>query len=421
MRVTTAFNRMLGLPGTRVQGVESTGTGFVVDVRPSARMVSCPCGWRTRSVYDRRERKWRHLAAGTAKLWLRAVVRRVYCRRCQRVRTEQVPWARCGSRLTRDLEDVITWAAQRMDKTTVATLMRVAWKTVDDVVVRVVDEHINDKRLDSLYRIGVDEISYRKGHKFLTCVVDHDTGATVWVGEGRGAETLEKFYDQLDPERCAQLQAVSLDMGPSFIKATRVKAPDARACIDPFHVIKLANEAIETTRRWCWNNERGGRGQADPRTREHSPARGRPQWVKQTRWALLKAPENLKDKQRQILDQLRAERHILWQAYDLKEELRRLYRLPADEDPAIHLDLWIERATTSDIPAMVKLARTITRHRQGILAAVELGMTNSRLEGTNSKTRLINHRGYGHHTAAALIAMIYLCSGGLHLQLPTRT
>ena len=112
---------------------------------------------------------------------------------------------------------------------------------------------------------------------------------------------------------------------------------------------------------------------------------------------------------------------MLWRAYLLKEELRDLYRLPPGRRPDAHLDAWLARACRSRIPAMVKLSQTIRRHRDGILAAVELGLSNSKLEGLNSKTRLINHRGYGHHTAAALIAMIYLCSGGITIQLPTRS
>ena len=120
-----------------------------------------------------------------------------------------------------------------------------------------------------------------------------------------------------------------------------------------------------------------------------------------------------------MLERLRRSRHVLWRAYVLKEELRDLYRLPPGHRPDTHLDAWLARACRSRIPAMVKLSRTIRRHRDGILAAVELGLSNSKLEGMNSKIRLINHRGYGHHTAAALIAMTYLCAGGITIQLPT--
>lgn len=424
MRATTAFNKMLAIPGADVAGVEFTPAGVVVDLRPRARRLRCPCGWSTRAVYDRSTRRWRHLDLGSARLFVQATIRRLHCQECRRVRTETVAWARPGARFTRDYEDVIAWLAQRMDKTAVSRLLRCSWQAVAGIVTRVVADHLDQARLEGVFRIGIDEISYRKGHRYLTVVADHDRdGAVIWAGEGKDAATLEQFYDQLGPQRCAQLQAVSLDMGNAYAKATRTKAPAARQCIDPFHVVKLAGEAIDTTRRWAWNQARSGRPASGPRDRPtRTTPRGSPaDQIKHTRWALLKDPARLKDSQRQTLNQLRRSRHVLWRAYLLKEELRDLYRLPPGRRPDAHLDAWLARACRSRIPAMVKLSQTIRRHRDGILAAVELGLSNSKLEGLNSKTRLINHRGYGHHTAAALIAMIYLCSGGITIQLPTRT
>jgi len=141
--------------------------------------------------------------------------------------------------------------------------------------------------------------------------------------------------------------------------------------------------------------------------------------VKHTRWALVKDPGTLSTDQRLTLEDLRRSRSVLWRAWRLKEELRDVYRLR--EFGAAHqfLDRWLARACRSRIPAFVKLSRTIRAHREGILAAVELGLSNSKLEGLNSKIRLINHRGYGHHSAAAVISMIYLCCGGITVELPT--
>lgn len=422
MRATTAFNKMLAVSGAQVTAVEFTPAGIVVSLRRRARRLTCRCGWSTAAVYDRSTRRWRHLDLGSARLLLQAEVRRLACRPCGRVRTEAVPWARPGARFTRDFEDVVAWLAQRMDKTAVSTLLRCSWEAVAAIVVRVVAAAIDDARLEDLYRIGVDEVSYRKGHRYLTVVADHDRdGAVVWAAEGKDSETLQRFYDQLGEQRCAQLEAVSLDMGNAYAKATRAKVPQARQCIDPFHVIKLAGEAIDTTRRWAWNTARAGRPDPGPRDRPNRTTRrgSTADRIKHTRWALLKDPARLKDSQRQVLDELRRSRHVLWRAYLLKEELRDLYRLPADQDPQAHLDGWLARACRSRIPAMVKLSQTIRKNRDGILAAVELGLSNSKLEGLNSKIRLINHRGYGHHSAAALIAMIYLCAGGITVQLPT--
>ena len=257
MRVTTAFNKILVIPGAWVVSVTFAPEGVIVGLRRRRRRPVCPCGWKGRAVYDRSIRRWRHLDLGAAKLWLEGEIRRLHCRRCDRVRTEAVDWARPAARLSRDFEDVVAWLAQHTDKTTITSLLRTSWETVAGIVGRVVAEHLDTRRLDGLYRIGVDEVSYRKGHRYLTVVADHDRdGIVVWAGEGHDHTVLERFYDELGPDRCAALEAVSLDMGLAYQTATNHRAGQARQCVDPFHVIKAANTAIDKARRWAWNNER---------------------------------------------------------------------------------------------------------------------------------------------------------------------
>lgn len=424
MRVTTAFNKMLAVPGAWVASVCFAPEGVIVELRRRRRRPICPCGWKGRSVHDRSTRRWRHLDLGAVKLFLKAEIRRIDCPRCDRVRTEAVDWARPRARHTRDFEDVVAWLAQHTDKTTVCRLLRTSWETVAGIVGRVVAEHIDARRLEDIYRIGVDEVSWRKGHRYLTVVADHDRdGAVIWAGEGRDHGVLEEFYDLLGEDGCAQLQAVSLDMGGAYKTATDTKAPQARQCVDPFHVVKLANEAIDKARRWAWNAER--RANPTPKRPRGRPPKGstpppnRPRWVKHTRWALLKDPDDLNHNQLAVLHALRRERSVLYRCWQLKEGLRDLFRLRRVEDAPEHLDWWLAWACRSRIPSFVTLSKTTRANRDRILAAVELGLSNSKLEGLNSKIRLINHRGYGHHSAAALIAMIYLCCGGITVELPT--
>lgn len=424
MRVTTAFNKLLVVPGASVVSVTFSPEGVIVGLRRRRRRPVCPCGWRGRAVYDRSVRRWRHLDLAASKLFLEAEIRRIHCRRCDRVRTEAVDWARPRARHTRDFEDVVAWLCQHTDKTTVTKLLRTSWETVAGIVGRVVAEHLDTRRLENIYRIGVDEVSWRKGHRYLTVVADHDRdGAVIWVGEGRDHTVLEEFYDLLGENGCAALQAVSLDMGGAYEKATNNKAAHARQCVDPFHVVKLANEAIDKARRSAWNLER--RTHPTPKRPRGRPPKGspptptRPRWVKHTRWALLKDPDALNDSQLAVLDALRRDRSVLYRCWQLKEGLRDLFRLRHPEDAGVHLDWWLAWACRCRIPAFVTLSKTIRANRDRILAAVELGLSNSKLEGLNSKIRLINHRGYGHHTAAALIGMIYLCCGGITVELPT--
>jgi transposase len=235
VRVTTAFNKVLAIPGAVVVSVRFTVEGIVVGVRRRRCRPVCPCGWKGRGVYDRSTRRWRHLDLGGTRLLLEAEIRRFHCRRCCRVRTETVPWARPAARHTSDFEDVVAWLCQHTDKTTVTKLLRTTWETVAAIVVRVVAEHLDHRRLDDLYHIGVDEVSWRKQHRFLTVVADHDDhGAVVWVGEGRDSATLQSFYELLGTDRCAALEAVSMDLGNAYKHATDLCVPQARQCVDPF-------------------------------------------------------------------------------------------------------------------------------------------------------------------------------------------
>jgi transposase len=419
MRVTTAFNKMLGLSGASVRGVSFTPDGVVVALGRRRAKHACPCGWKTWAIYDRSVRRWRHLDLGAAKCFFEAEIVRVDCPWCGRVRTEEVPWARPGARHTRDLQDVVAWLAQRTDKTTITRLLRVSWEAVAKIVVDVVAERLDGSRLNNLYRIGVDEVSYRKGHRYLTVVADHDNaGAVVWVGEGKNANTLDQFYVALGWERCQRLEAVSMDLGLAYASITRARARGARQCADPFHVVKLANDALDKARRGAWNEtrrrDRPEKGPLGANLKKGTPER----WIKQTRWALLKDYDALSEAQIDILHALRKQNSVLYRAWQLKEALRDLYKLKPADAPE-HLEWWLRWASRSRIASFVKLAKTIRNERQRILWAIELGLSNSKLEGLNSKIRLINHRGYGHHSATALIAMIYLCCGGITVELPS--
>ena len=247
MRVTTLFNRVLGLAGATIGAVELTDDGLICNLIPRRRIHRCPCGFTTRSRYDWTIRTWRHLDLATVRVWLRATLARIWCSACRRVVTEDVSWARPRSRFSRDFEDAVAWLAQRMDKTGLARFLRTSWESVTTILARVVADHLDDSRLNGLYRIGVDEISYRRGHKYLTVVVDHDTGKVVWVGQGRSAATLQQFYDHLGTDRSDALEAVTLDASAAYISATESHAPDAAICMDGFQVIAWANEAVDRT------------------------------------------------------------------------------------------------------------------------------------------------------------------------------
>ncbi len=405
MRVTTAFNRMLGLVGARVESVLFTADGIVVGVRRNARLHRCPCGHRSRSRYDQSRRRWRHLDAGICKVWLESDIVRIDCPSCGRVRTEDVPWARPGARHTRDFEDVIAWLAQRMDKTSICRLLRVSWEAVDRIVKNVVADYLDDSRLDGLYNLGVDEISYKRGHQYLTIVADHDTGRVVWVAKGRDHAALQSFFDALGPQRCQQVRAMSMDMAPTWRDPVAQNIPQAAVCYDPFHIIRWANEALDNVYK---------------STSRERPSSTKRDW-RRTRYALRAGAERLDNNHRELLNELRRDRYHLWRAWELKEQLRDLYRNIHPDDAAAYFRAWCTSATRSRLRPFVNLARRLREHQTGIVAAVKHGLSNSRLEAINAKIRLINRRGYGHPNPNSLTAMIHLCLGGITIPLPTQT
>lgn len=409
MRVTTAFNRVLALPGTCVTSVEFTEEGVVIGVRARARRHRCPCGRPVRGRYDTSVRRWRHVNWGATRMWLQATIARVSCPACRRVRTEDVPWARPGARHSRDFDQVVAWLAQRMDKTSVARLMGCSWTTVDRCVDRLVDDHLDDARLDGLYRIGVDEISYRRGHKYLTVVADQDTGRVVWVSKERTTESFAAFFAALGPERCAQLEAVTCDAARFYRPVIEQWAPNARICLDPFHIVKWTNEALDSTYR------------AAPTLTEPTPSATKTRFWQRVRTALRTGHEKLSDEQTALLALVRKLQTPLFRAWQLKEGLRDLYRNVEPQDAAKHLTEWIRKASASSFPAFRALAQRLDKHFDRIVASVELDLSNGLLEGINSKIRVIQRRGYGHRDPESLMNMIHLCLGKMQIVLPTRT
>jgi len=382
-----------------------------VSVALRRRRLVCPhCGYRTRFRYDTRPcaSRWRHLDLGVWRVELEATLRRLACP-THGVVVEAVPFARPGAHLTRDFDDLLAWLATRIDKTSIARLCRVSWRTVGRACARVVATELDPGRLDGLFRIGVDEIFWRKHHKYLALVVDHDRGCVVWGAKGRDSATLDRFFCELGTGRSAAIEAVSLDLGPAYLESVTAPghAPQAIVCADIFHVVKLAGDALDEARRDLWQQLRR---LPDDR------------WVrdfKGSRWALLKNPEDLTDRQADQLARIRRNRGGIWRAYEMKEQFRAIFTgdLTRTEAAAL-LDRWCTRAQRSRLAPFVKCARTMRERHDLILNAVEHGISNGRVEGLNTKVRLIIRRAYGFHSADAALALVILAAGPIDLKLP---
>ena len=406
MRVTTAFNRMLRLPGAWVQDVAFSGEGVIVTVGLRRRSRVCSgCGARGLEIKDRRVKRWRHLDLGSCRCFIECELRRLRCPDCGD-RVEAVEWARAGSPYTRDFEDLCAWLAQQMSKAQITRLLRIGWSSIGKIAQRVVADHLDEGRLDGLVWLGVDEVSYGADHRFLTCVADHQKGGVVWAAPGRNAATLQAFFDELSDEQRSSIRAVSIDMSAGYEKAIAAAVPDAQVAFDPFHVIQLGGRATDQVRRAEYNKH--GRSATKHGT-----------WIKGARYSLIKDPANQTVRQLATLAEVQQTNKSLYRAFLLLHELRCVYRVPRHQARE-QLDAWLAWASRSKLKPFVRLARTIRKHKAGVLAAIELELSNGRLEGLNSKIRLLSHRAYGFHSADALIAMIYLCCAGIQIDLPHR-
>jgi len=399
VRLTSLLRQLIDLKDTIATAVEFDALGVVVDVRPSYRIPRCSgCGRKVWATYDRRRRRWRHLDLAGMTLHLRCELRRVSCRRCG-VCVEQVPWADAGSWFTRPFEDQVGYLAQRCDRTTVSNQTRVAWSTVGDIIQRVIARYGRADALDQLTHIGVDELSYRRHHEYVTVVVDHSRGVVVWAKRGKSAETLKAFFGQLGAERCAKLEAVTIDMSGAYIKAITEATPNALLIFDRFHVQRLAHVAVDEVRR------------AEVRAAAPADKRG----LKRTRWPLQKNPWNLTVAEHGKLVELQRTNRRIYRAYLLKEALLDILDHHDEGQAETKLEEWIRWARRSGLEPFFKLGATIKAHLAGVLAYVRTRLSNGRVEGLNGKSRTLTRRAFGFHAADSLIAMLKLCCGGIHL------
>jgi transposase len=401
----------LDLSGVSVTAVVFHPDRVVVSLKLRSAKLHCPeCDFTTRARYDTRPvpSSWRHLDLSRWRLEVQADLRRIDCP-VHGVLTEGVPFARAGSRFTRDFEDLVGWLATTMDKTALCRLVRVDWDTVGRIIERVIATGLDPKRLDNLFVAGVDEVSWRKGHSYITLVSNHETGKFVWGKEGKDSDTLDCFFDELGEERSAQITAMSMDMGPAYEKSARKErhAVNAVICYDPFHVVKLVVDALDKVRRQVWQDLR------------KLPDQDAAKRFKGARWCLLKNPVDLTDDQAATLRKLKRRGGDLWRAYSLKEALREVFAGDLDEkEVGILLDRFCSKASRSGLKPFVTAARTIRKRREGILAAVRLGVNNAQHEGLNRRVRLIVDRAYGFHSANAALGLIMLTLGPIEHVLP---
>jgi len=382
----------------------------VVHVRPrrSTKRRCGVCGVRA-PLYDQGEgrRNWRSIDVGTLRCFLQADSPRVSCPD-HGPTVAQVPWARHGAGHTMEFDDQCAWLVTNTSKSAVSELLRIAWRTVGSIVERVVaDARAAHDPFDGLTRIGIDEISYKKGHKYLTVVVDHDSGRLVWAAVGRDTETLRRFFDLLGEPRSKKIRLVSADAASWIAAVVEERCPKATLCIDGFHTVQWATEALDEVRRSIANAIRaeGHRGVADA--------------TKKSRYALLHNPDNMTADQKIKLATIARTNHRLYRAYLIKEQLRLAVNTKGTKGIAL-LDDWLTWTPRCRIPQMVELGQKVRRHLEGIKASMQHDISNALVESTNTKIRVLHRVAFGFKKPEHLIALALLDRGGYCPTLPGR-
>lgn len=398
----TLFTQALGLAAPwRVVNVnfQPADGRIVFNVENTASRLACPaCGAADQPVHDRLARTWQHLNFFQYKAVIEAKVPRVGCRACEKTTQVEVPWARPGAGFTQTLEAFVIALCSQMTVHAVARLLGVS----DDRVWRVLDFHVEAARACEDYstvrRVSADERSAHKGHRYLTMFCDMDARRLLFATQGKDAATFEAFAEDLAAHGgdAAAITDVSLDLGAAYQAGTRKHCPNAKVSFDPFHVVALANTALDQVRRAEVKHE------AD---------------LKGIRWGTLKDATTWTRKQVEQMHWLQRSNLQTARAWRLKQALREVFSRSADATQAkALLDAWISWARRCRLAPFKRLAATMKKHRDGILEHFRSGLSNGFAEGINGRIQAAKARARGYGTDRHLIVVSYLiCANLKHL------
>ena len=396
----------------------------------------CPVCGRRCHVHDYTcdEAFWRSMDFGPVAVRIGAKVPRVICPD-HGVVTAAVPWAKPGSRFTTDFAFSAAWMVKGgLSKKKVAELLRIDWDTVGrlvDLVWRELEPDVK-KRFDGLVRIGIDETSYRKGHSYITVVVNHDNSTVVWAHNGHGKEVLDLFFRELSPEQRESIRIVTGDGARWITDSAKEYCPNAERCVDPFHVVEWANGALDSVRLDSWRRARIALLDLQRKAREAKAggqeilqaeikdAKRVVEELKSAKYALGKNEQNLTERQRERLAMIQAEDGPLARGHRLKERLKAVFALKDPDLAEEYLDKWIRSAQHCRIAAFVELQRKIRRHREHILNTIRFGLSNARIEATNNKIKLLLRIAYGFRNIDTMISLVMLFCSSIEIPWPGR-
>jgi transposase len=370
-----------------IRGYQYTRTDYrdgqtIFTIRQESENCRCSaCGSAQVVSRGRVERRFRTLPIGSRATFVVLPIPRVECQACGVMRQVKVPFADARRSYTNSFERYALELGRRMTIRDVAKHLGVSWDMIKDIQKRDLSRRFAKPKLKHLRQIAIDEISIAKGHRYLTVVLDLESGAVVFVGDGKGAKALKPFWKRLRGSK-AKIEAVAMDMSPAYREAVSTHLPAAKIVFDRFHVMKLFNEKLSDLRRALHR-------EATDVMQEKV--------LKGTRWLLLKASEDLdkeKDEKKKLEEALALNKSLAV-AYYLKEDLRQFWEQPGKKFATLFLDGWIKRAESSGIKMLHQMAKTLASHRSGLLAYYDVMITSGPMEGTNNKIKTMKRQAYG--------------------------
>lgn len=380
---TSLLYHAFGIRGDQYRSTEYHAGGMTIRIEQPREKLCCPsCGSPRVRIVERFERRWRTVPVGSRETWIRLSVPKVECQKCFARRRVRVPFAEPHRQHTRAFERYVAELLRFMTPQDVSRHLGISWDLANAIQERRLRKTFGQPKLRHLQRLAVDEVHVGWRHKYLTLVLDLDSGAVVFVGEGRGSETLRPFFRRLRHSR-AQVRAIASDMAGGFLKAVREFLPEARLVLDRFHVVKLFNEKLTQLRRDLYR---------EATDQLHKAV------LKGTRWLLLKNPGNLDDDrdEGQRLKEALSLNASLATAYYLKEDLRQFWEQATRRQAERWLAAWCIRAEKSGIRVLQQMANTLRGHRPHLLAWYDDPISTGPLEGVNNKLKLLQRQAFGY-------------------------
>ena len=369
-------------------------------VKPYKNGCRCPhCGRRGKIARPLDKRVWRDVVVCGIPVFFHYIPKEIFCPTHGYV-MEEIPWAPHYSRVTYRLELNVLTLTQKMTQKAVSELVKLPTSTVSDLIHRVISREREGHKIRDLEMIGVDEISYAKGRKFITVVYDLKRSCVVWVGEGKGKETIDFFFtNKLSAHQRSKIKVACCDMAKAYISSIKEHCENASLVLDKFHIIQSLNKAVDAVRKDAWRQA----------CKEERKA------IKGVRWLIAYSSASRSKDQTRKINLLEKSNNKIFRAWLLKDNFEHFWDYISPGHAANFLNTWITRALKSRIDSMKEFALMLRRHKENILSFVTNPVTNARAEGINRLLKIIKNRASGFKSLQGFKNMIYLCAGDLDI------